>query len=136
MKRIEVRMEDVVAEYFKARPNKIIPVSVAEGVIREIYKELTGVARRDPARVIRYLAGTGFIQRVKKGYYLYDPENTTGITHHTTTSQSQQPKKTYLLNRLVIEDCLEKAKAHNDTNAEKCFRKMLDTMNKHSIEIY
>jgi len=64
---------DLLKEYFLKNPNRDIPhPEVVDWVTKE-YTKRTGKVFRDPDRGIRSLAQKGFLIKVKKGVYKYDP---------------------------------------------------------------
>jgi len=66
---------DLIKEYFINNPLKDIPhPEVVDWVVKE-YKERTGEVFRDPDRGIRSLSQKGFLIKVAKGIYRYDPEH-------------------------------------------------------------
>jgi hypothetical protein len=65
---------DLVKEYFVKHPNKDIPhPKVVDWVVSE-WKKRTGDIFRDPDRAIRSLAQRGFLIKIAKGVYRYDPD--------------------------------------------------------------
>ncbi|MBQ9418129.1 MAG: HNH endonuclease [Bacteroidales bacterium] len=65
---------DLVKEYFIAHPQKEIKhPEVVDWVVEQWHKRTGGVFR-DPDRAIRTLAQKGFLIKVGKGVYKYDPE--------------------------------------------------------------
>lgn len=66
---------DLIMEYFKAHPNKDIKhPQVVDWVVSE-WKKRTGRVFRDPDRCIRSLHQKGFLIKVAKGIYRYEPDN-------------------------------------------------------------
>lgn len=65
---------DLIKEYFIAHPQKDIKhPEVVDWVVAE-WKKRTGEVFRDPDRGIRSLSQKGFLQKIKKGVYRYDPD--------------------------------------------------------------
>lgn len=65
---------DLLKEFFVKHPNRDIPhPEVVDWATKE-YKKRTGQIFRDPDRGVRSLAQKGFLIKVKKGVYKYDPE--------------------------------------------------------------
>lgn len=65
---------DLLKEYFIKHPNKDIPhPEVVDWVTKE-YKKRTKQIFRDPDRGVRSLAQKGFLIKVAKGVYRYDPK--------------------------------------------------------------
>lgn len=63
----------IIIEYFKNNPNRDIPhPEIVDWVVNE-YKKRTGKIFRDPDRQIRKLSQMGFLIKVAKGIYKYDP---------------------------------------------------------------
>ncbi len=65
---------DLVKEYFIKHPNKnIAHPQVVDWVVNE-WRKRKGEVFRDPDRAIRTLYQKGFLVKVKKGVYKYDPK--------------------------------------------------------------
>ncbi|MBR1799246.1 MAG: HNH endonuclease [Bacteroidales bacterium] len=70
-----ISQKDLIVEYFINHPNKEVPhPEVVDWAVSEWHKR-TGEVFRDPDRAIRSLAQQGFLIKVKKGVYMYDPEH-------------------------------------------------------------
>ncbi len=66
---------DLLKEFFVNNPNRdIAHPEVVDWTTKE-YMKRTGEVFRDPDRGIRSLAQRGFLIKVKKGVYKYDPEH-------------------------------------------------------------
>jgi len=66
---------DLLKEYFIKHPKKDIPhPKVVDWAVAE-WKKRTGEVFRDPDRGIRSLAQQGFLIKVAKGVYKYDPKH-------------------------------------------------------------
>ncbi len=65
--------EDLIKEYYLAHPNVDIPHADAVDWVTDEWKKRTGTIFRDPDRGIRKLYQSGFLQKVSKGVYRYDP---------------------------------------------------------------
>ncbi|MGL4609446.1 MAG: HNH endonuclease [Trueperaceae bacterium] len=64
----------LVLEYFQARPNQELDHGpVVDWVTAEYLKE-NSTPPRDPWRAIRSLSQQGFLIKVRKGVYMYDPD--------------------------------------------------------------
>jgi hypothetical protein len=64
---------DLLKEYFTKNPNRDIKhPEVVDWVVKEFF-ERTGEVFRDPYRAIRSLSQKGFLIKVSKGLYRYDP---------------------------------------------------------------
>lgn len=64
----------IVKEYFVGNPKRnIVHPEVVDWASAE-YKKRTGKVFRDPDRVIRKLAQEGFLKKIAKGIYHYDPD--------------------------------------------------------------
>ena len=66
--------KEIIKEYFLNHPNKEIPHPEIVDWATNEYKIRTGKVFRDPDRAIRQLYSSGFLIKVKKGVYKYDPE--------------------------------------------------------------
>lgn len=64
---------DLLKQYFVKNPNKDISHPEVVDWATKTYKRKTGKIFRDPDRGIRYLAQKGFLIKIKKGVYRYDP---------------------------------------------------------------
>lgn len=70
----DLAQEDLIIEYFKKNPNRDIKhPEVVDWVVTN-YKKITGKVFRDPDRAIRKLAQGGFLIKIAKGVYKYDPQ--------------------------------------------------------------
>jgi len=61
-------------EFFKKNPNRDIPHPEIVDWVTEEYKKKTGKVFRDPDRGIRKLHQMGYLIKVKKGVYRYEPK--------------------------------------------------------------
>ncbi len=65
---------DLIKQYFLNNPNRDIPhPEIVDWAVAE-YRRLTGEVFRDPDRAICKLHQEGFLVKVRKGVYRYDPE--------------------------------------------------------------
>jgi len=64
---------DLIIEYFKKHPNEELPHGPVVDWVEEQYKKLYNKKPRDTWRAIRMLHQQGFLIKVKKGIYKYDP---------------------------------------------------------------
>lgn len=67
-------IKDLIIEYFKAHPKKDMPHGPVVDWVEAEYKRLCNKKPRDTWRSIRNLHETGFLIKVKKGVYRYDPD--------------------------------------------------------------
>jgi len=67
-------IKDLLVEYFKAHPKKDVSHGPAVDWVEERYVELYHKKPRDTWRSIRNLHEIGFLIKVKKGIYRYDPK--------------------------------------------------------------
>ncbi|MDR3195323.1 MAG: HNH endonuclease [Endomicrobium sp.] len=72
----KISQNKLVEKFFIANPNKDIEHAEAVDWLTARYKKLTGNVFRDPDRQIRSLHQKGFLIKVKKGIYRYDPKAT------------------------------------------------------------
>lgn len=71
--KVKITQKEIVKEYFKKHPKKDIQhPEIVDWAVRE-YKARTGMVFRDPDRQIRSLHQSGFLLKVGKGVYRYDP---------------------------------------------------------------
>lgn len=66
--------KDLIVEFFRKNPNRDIKHPEAVDWVVATYKKRTGKVFRDPDRGIRHLAQNGFLIKISKGVYRYDPE--------------------------------------------------------------
>ena len=66
--------QDLIIEFFKKNPNRDIKHPEVVDWVVSTYKERTGNVFRDPDRAIRKLSQTGFLIKIAKGVYKYDPK--------------------------------------------------------------
>lgn len=65
---------DLVRDYFLARPNMDISHEESKKYLENEWLKLTGKRFEDSDRAIRHLKDIGFLVKVRKGVYRYDPE--------------------------------------------------------------
>lgn len=65
--------KDLIIEFFKKNPNRDIEHPEVVDWVVATYKKRTGKVFRDPDRAIRQLAQRGFLIKIAKGVYRYDP---------------------------------------------------------------
>ena len=66
--------KDLIIEFFMANPNRDIKHPEIVDWVVATYKERTGNVFRDPDRAIRQLGQSGFLIKIAKGVYKYDPK--------------------------------------------------------------
>lgn len=66
--------KEILIEFFENNPNRNIEHPEVVDWVTSEYKKRTGEVFRDPDRGIRSLAQSGFLIKIKKGIYKYDPE--------------------------------------------------------------
>ena len=66
--------KELVIEFFKNNPNRDIKHPEVVDWLTEEWLARTGEVFRDPDRAIRMLAQDGFLQKISKGIYRYDPK--------------------------------------------------------------
>ena len=85
--------EELIKEYYIARPNRDIPHAEAVDWLTAEWKKRTGNIFRDPDRGIRKLHQKGFLIKVAKGIYRYDPAS---IKERNLEDFTQTQKETIL----------------------------------------
>ncbi len=70
----ELSQAEYVVKFFTDNPNRDIEHPEVVDWLTTTYKEKTGEVFRDPDRAIRKLAQSGFLIKIKKGIYRYDPK--------------------------------------------------------------
>jgi len=66
--------KDFIVEFFKNNPNRDVEHPEVVDWVVAAYNERTGKIFRDPDRAIRNLAQSGFLIKISKGVYKYDPD--------------------------------------------------------------
>lgn len=72
--RNQITQAEILLEYFRDNPNMDIDHPEIVDWITAEYRERTGKVFRDPDRGIRKLHQEGYLVKVRKGVYRYDPE--------------------------------------------------------------
>lgn len=65
---------DLLVEFFKKNPDRDIKHPEVVDWVVDTYKKRTGKIFRDPDRAIRKLSQSGFLIKIAKGIYKYDPK--------------------------------------------------------------
>lgn len=68
-----ITQKELLIEFFENNPNRDIKHPEVVDWVTSEYKKRTGQIFRDPDRGIRQLAQSGFLVKVSKGIYKYDP---------------------------------------------------------------
>ena len=71
----QLSQNELLKEFFKKNPNRDIKHPEVVDWVMEQFKKRTGNVFRDPDRGIRKLAQSGFLIKVAKGVYKYDPKH-------------------------------------------------------------
>jgi predicted restriction endonuclease len=74
MEKNNIVQQDLIIEFFKKNPNRDIKHPEVVDWVVASYKKRTGNIFRDPDRAIRKLSQTGFLIKIAKGVYRYDPK--------------------------------------------------------------
>lgn len=70
-----ISQKEIIIEFFKNNPNRDIHhPEIVDWAVKEFNKR-TGKTFRDPDRQIRQLSQSGFLIKVSKGVYRYDPNH-------------------------------------------------------------
>jgi len=88
-------IKDLVMDYFKKHPNKDLPHGPVVDWVEAQYVRLYKRKPRDIWRAIRNLHEIGFLIKVKKGVYRYDP----AATKHKELEDFTQEQKLEILKR-------------------------------------
>ncbi len=86
----KISISDLLKEYFQAHPNQDLEHDPVVDWIEEKYFALYGKKSRDTWRAIRKLHEEGFLIKVKKGVYRYDPEAVKNIELEEFTEKQKQ----------------------------------------------
>ena len=70
----KITQAELIMEFFKNNPKRDIKHPEIVDWVTEEWKKQTDSVFRDPDRQIRQLAQRGFLQKIAKGIYRYDPE--------------------------------------------------------------
>jgi len=65
--------KDLIVEFFRKNPNRDIKHPEVVDWVVATYKKRAGKVFRDPDRAIRHLSQSGFLIKVAKGVYRFDP---------------------------------------------------------------
>ena len=71
----DVAQSELLMEFFKKNPNRDISHPEVVDWVTAEYLKRTGKVFRDPDRGIRKLHQNGYLKKIKKGIYRYDPKN-------------------------------------------------------------
>lgn len=86
-----VVQKDLIVEFFKKNPNRDIKhPEVVDWVVATYKRRTKGGVFRDPDRAIRQLSQSGFLIKVAKGIYKYDPEKARIVTLQDFTAAQKE----------------------------------------------
>lgn len=71
----ELSQMDLVKEFYTKNPNRDIKHPEVVDWLSDEWEKRTGEKFRDPDRAIRLLAQEGFLQKISKGVYRYNPDH-------------------------------------------------------------
>lgn len=91
----KISQKELLMKYFKEHPNRDIKHPEVVDWVTAEYKRLTGEVFRDPDRGIRQLAQSGFLIKVAKGVYRYDPD----FVYHRDLEDFTEEQKKIILER-------------------------------------
>ena len=91
----EITQESLIKEFYINRPNEDIQHAEAVDWMVVEYKKRTDKVFRDPDRGIRKLHQSGFLVKVSKGVYRYDPE----LVHSRDLEDFTEQQKSFILKR-------------------------------------
>lgn len=74
MEKEKFTQSDLIMEFFKNNPNRDIKHPEVVDWVTSEFEKRTGNKFRDPDRGIRKLAQTGYLIKIAKGIYRYDPD--------------------------------------------------------------
>jgi len=74
-KKSDVVQSELIMEFFKKNPNRDVSHPEVVDWVTAEYLKRTGKVFRDPDRGIRKLHQVGYLKKIKKGIYRYDPKN-------------------------------------------------------------
>ncbi len=90
-----ITIADLVKEYFTAHPNEDLRHGPVVDYVQERYVALYGRRPRDPWRSIRRLYQQGFLVKVSKGVYRYNPD----VVHQRTLEDFTPEQRNAILKR-------------------------------------
>ena len=70
-----VSQSDILMDFFKKNPNRNISHPEIVDYVTAEYLKITGTVFRDPDRGIRKLHQQGYLKKINKGVYRYDPDD-------------------------------------------------------------
>jgi len=88
-------ISDLIRQYFQAHPRQDLSHGPVVDWVEEQYLRLQGRKPRDPWRAIRKLHEEGFLIKVRKGVYRYDPE----LAEHKELDDFTPEQKEQILKR-------------------------------------
>ena len=91
----QVTQAELLVRFFKENPNRDISHPEVVDWVVATYKKETGLIFRDPDRGIRALHQKGFLIKIDKGVYRYDPN----FVHDTKLEDFTPAQKTEILKR-------------------------------------
>jgi len=89
----QITQKDLLIEFFRNNPNRNIEHPEVVDWVTEEFLRRTGNVFRDPDRGIRQLHQNGFLIKVSKGVYRYDPNH---VHNRVLEDFTPQQKKTIL----------------------------------------
>jgi hypothetical protein len=81
---------EFVKSYFMQRPLEVISHAKAKADLEAAYLTIMGKRLEDSDRAIRKLYGEGFLEKVAKGQYMYNPETTGKIEFDEFTASEKK----------------------------------------------
>jgi len=86
----EITQSELILEYFKKNPNRDIKHPEIVDWLVKTYNERTGKIFRDPDRGIRKLSQAGYLIKIKKGVYRYEPSKVKNVELYEFTAKQKQ----------------------------------------------
>jgi len=86
----EISQRDLLIEYFKHNPNKDISHREMRDWINDEYIKRTGKRFEDPDRGVRSLSQKGFLRKIRKGVYRYEPGKEYNKELHDFTAKQKE----------------------------------------------
>ena len=93
MNKEDITQQNIVKEFFLKHPNEDIKHPIVVDWVVSEWKKRTGKVFRDPDRMIRSLSQRGFLVKIAKGIYRYDPDL---VTHKQLEDFTEAQKKIVL----------------------------------------
>jgi len=93
-------IRELLIEFFKSHPNEDMPHGPVVDWVEERYLKIYNKKPRDTWRSIRNLHESGFLIKVRKGIYRYDPE---AVKERKLEESGMRQKRLVSITRLLLQ---------------------------------